>query len=77
MAINEPEFIQDMIFGDWKVWGSTLWNPKGWEVGPELVVFNRWWDYAYNELLERPKRRRNFGADSSIINNVRMQCSII
>ncbi|KAK9238844.1 hypothetical protein V1525DRAFT_82375 [Lipomyces kononenkoae] len=40
-AINEPELIHDLILGDLKVWGSTPWDPAGWEVGPEFV--RKWW----------------------------------
>jgi hypothetical protein len=32
-AINESEFVLDMA--ELKVWGSTPWDPMGWEVGPE------------------------------------------
>jgi hypothetical protein len=41
MAINELEFILDMASGDLKVWGSTPWDPTGWEVGPEFA--RKWW----------------------------------
>lgn len=40
-AINELEFIQDMGSGDLRVWGSTPWDPMGWEVGPEFA--KKWW----------------------------------
>jgi hypothetical protein len=41
MAINELEFILDMASGDLKIWGSTPWDPTGWEVGPEFA--RKWW----------------------------------
>jgi len=39
MTINEIEFVQDMY--EMKVWGSTPWDPMGWEVSPEFV--RKWW----------------------------------
>ena len=41
LAINENEFLLDMASGDLKVWGSTPWDPMGWEVGPEFA--RKWW----------------------------------
>jgi hypothetical protein len=41
MAINEVEFLLDMASGDLKVWGSTPWDPMGWEVGPNFA--RKWW----------------------------------
>jgi hypothetical protein len=38
-AINELEFIQDLA--TLRVWGSTPWNPMGWEVAPEFAT--KWW----------------------------------
>lgn len=38
-AINESEFVLDMA--ELKVWGSTPWDPMGWEVGPEWA--REWW----------------------------------
>lgn len=40
-AINEIEFVEDMMSGDLKVWGSTPWDPTGWEIGPEFA--KKWW----------------------------------
>jgi len=40
-VINELEFVQDMASSDLKVWGSTPWDPMGWEVGPEFA--KKWW----------------------------------
>ena len=40
-AINESEFVQDMSSSDLKVWGSTPWDPTGWEIGPEFA--KKWW----------------------------------
>lgn len=40
-AINEFEFVMDMGASDLKVWGSTPWDPLGWEVGPEFA--RKWW----------------------------------
>jgi hypothetical protein len=40
-AINDLEFVSDMGFSDLKVWGSTPWDPAGWEVGPEFA--RKWW----------------------------------
>jgi hypothetical protein len=40
-AINDLEFLQDMASGDLKVWGSTPWDPRGWEIGPEFA--RKWW----------------------------------
>lgn len=40
-AINDQEFILDMVFGDVKVWGSTPWDAMGWEIGPEFA--KKWW----------------------------------
>ena len=39
MTINEVEFVQDMY--DMKVWGSTPWDPMGWEVSPAFA--RKWW----------------------------------
>ena len=41
MVINETEFLLDMSSGDLKVWGSTPWDPMGWEIGPEFA--RKWW----------------------------------
>lgn len=38
-TINELEFVLDMA--DFKVWGSTPWDPMAWEVGPEFA--RKWW----------------------------------
>ncbi|KAF4630336.1 hypothetical protein G7Y89_g7799 [Cudoniella acicularis] len=40
-AINESEIIQDMASGDLKVWGSTPWEPMGWEIGSNFAT--KWW----------------------------------
>jgi len=40
-AINEWEFVKDMESGELKVWGSTPYDPFGWEVGPEFA--RKWW----------------------------------
>lgn len=40
-AINELEFLQDMVSGDLKVWGVVPWDPMGWEVGQEFA--RKWW----------------------------------
>jgi hypothetical protein len=42
-AINEAECVMGMGASDLKVWGSTPWDPLGWEVRPEceeMVVFD-------------------------------------
>jgi hypothetical protein len=39
MAINEMELVMDM--DSLKIWGSTPWDPMGWEVPPEFV--KKWW----------------------------------
>jgi hypothetical protein len=39
MAINEIELVMDM--DSLKVWGSTPWDPMGWEFPPEFV--RKWW----------------------------------
>ena len=40
-AINDLEFLHDMESGDLKIWGSTPWDPMGWEIGPEFA--RKWW----------------------------------
>jgi hypothetical protein len=40
-AINEDEFMTDMLNGSFKVWGSVPWDPMGWEVGEDFAT--RWW----------------------------------
>jgi len=40
-TINEIEFIMDMASDELKVWGSTPWDPTGWEMGSNLV--SKWW----------------------------------
>jgi hypothetical protein len=40
-AINDWEFVNDMGTSDLRVWGSTPWDPMGWEVGPEFA--RKWW----------------------------------
>jgi len=41
MTINEDELFFDLASGDLKVWGSTPWDPAGWEVGPNFA--RKWW----------------------------------
>jgi hypothetical protein len=38
-AINEAEFVKDMA--DLKVWGSTPYDPMGWEISAEFA--RKWW----------------------------------
>jgi hypothetical protein len=38
-SINELELLMDM--GTLKVWGSTPWDPMGWEIPPEFA--KKWW----------------------------------
>jgi hypothetical protein len=40
-VINEAELIGDITSGELKVWGSTPWDPMGWEVGPDFA--RKWW----------------------------------
>ncbi|RDW66678.1 hypothetical protein BP5796_09427 [Coleophoma crateriformis] len=38
-VINELEFVSDMP--SLRVWGSTPWDPMGWEITPEFA--RKWW----------------------------------
>ncbi len=49
MAINETEFVLDMASGDLKIWGSTPWDPTGWEVGPDFA--RKWWFLMDDEII--------------------------
>jgi len=40
-TMNEMEFVMDMASDGLKVWGSTPWDPTGWEMGPDLA--RKWW----------------------------------
>jgi hypothetical protein len=38
-VINEQEFVMDLV--SLKVWGTTPWDPMGWEVAPDFA--KKWW----------------------------------
>lgn len=40
-AINETQFLCDVTSSDIRVWGSTPWDPTGWEVSANFA--KRWW----------------------------------
>jgi hypothetical protein len=50
VAINETQFLLDMASGDLRVWGSTPWDPMGWEVGPEFA--RKWWFLMDSEIVQ-------------------------
>ncbi len=49
-AMNELEFVADMSSNDIKVWGSTPWDPFGWEVGPQFA--KKWWFLMDDGILQ-------------------------
>lgn len=40
-AIDEPELYADLVADEPKIWGSTPWDPSGWELGRDFVRI--WW----------------------------------
>lgn len=46
-TINETEFVLDMV--GFKVWGSTPWDPMGWEFSPDFA--RKWWFLMDDELM--------------------------
>ncbi|KAE9381026.1 NAD(P)-binding protein [Stipitochalara longipes BDJ] len=47
-VINEQEFVLDMA--DLKIWGSTPWDPIGWEVTAEFA--KKWWFLIDDTILQ-------------------------
>lgn len=41
VSINEDEFCRDMISNKIRIWGSTPWDPTGWEVSEDFA--QKWW----------------------------------
>jgi hypothetical protein len=48
-AINEVEFVQDMS-SDLKVWGSTPYDPVGWEMSAEFA--RKWWFLIDDAMIQ-------------------------
>ncbi|KAG4444185.1 hypothetical protein IFR05_000282 [Cadophora sp. M221] len=49
-SINEMQFVSDMTSTDIKVWGSTPWDPAGWEVSPTFA--KKWWFLMDDGILQ-------------------------
>jgi hypothetical protein len=49
-AINEAEFVKDMA--DFQVWGSTPYDPMGWEISAEFA--RKWWFLIDDVMIKRP-----------------------
>ncbi|KAH7355160.1 hypothetical protein BKA65DRAFT_394676 [Rhexocercosporidium sp. MPI-PUGE-AT-0058] len=49
-SINEMQFASDIAFSDIKVWGSSPWDPVGWEVSPEFA--KKWWFLMDDAILQ-------------------------
>jgi len=47
-AINEAEFVKDMA--DLKVWGSTPYDPMGWEISAEFA--RKWWFLIDDAMIQ-------------------------
>jgi Domain of unknown function (DUF3425) len=47
-AIDEIEFVQDMA--ELKIWGTTPWDPLGWEVSPEFA--KKWWFLMDDTIMQ-------------------------
>ncbi|KAH8700967.1 hypothetical protein BGW36DRAFT_375317 [Talaromyces proteolyticus] len=59
-VIDYEEFILDMTSDQLKVWGSTPWDPMGWEVGENFV--RKWWVFMDESILYTTnfwRRQRN------------------
>ncbi|KAH9219552.1 hypothetical protein DL95DRAFT_443309 [Leptodontidium sp. 2 PMI_412] len=49
-SINEIQLVSDMTSTDIKVWGSTPWDPVGWEVSPAFA--KKWWFLMDDGILQ-------------------------
>lgn len=47
---NEATFCDDMMNGDWKIWGNSPWSPHAWELTEDFV--QKWWFLLDEEMLE-------------------------
>jgi hypothetical protein len=62
-TINEIEFVLDL--GDLKVWGSTPWDPTGWEVGPGFA--RKWWFLIDDKMLQTTNFWRSQRGEEALV----------
>jgi hypothetical protein len=63
--VSAPEIWADFTSGDIRVWGSTPWEPTGWEIGERFA--RKWWWVLDQGVVEKGNFWRGVRGEGGLV----------